>query len=837
MRIESIHIHGFGCLVDRRYEFPEGRCALVVENNESGKSTLAAAILAGLCGLPSRRRTGEAVKLKDVYKPWGSDNYSIEMIIEVAGRRLGIERDFAKGSFIVRDAETNKNIGLDFSEDLAEQFLRLPVDDFRRVAFISGKEVHHFASSANLRDGLAALVDGSQEDSSADKAVAAIDAAGYTLAGRGVKIDTAVSRLEKSIEEKKRRMDALDSALDAAGDEASLLEEHRTRHKALSGRLSALDAEYRAARLAEVRERIASARASCEEVTGLERKLAELVPYAEFPAEKGTQLEKAAARLAGQRSELGILNAKLERLQRDYDGAVVRVEAAGQFASANEDDLMALGSGEDAIRSARDAVRAKQGDVELEKRALRAEGIDADPARQGNAPGRLASYGLVGVGVVCWLAAIALLALRRPASVTALGLVVAGALAACAGIVGILRSGARSARARSRSISLAALTAQLEQADGLLTAATDRALRQLARLGVECAAEDALDVLGSTKIRLQKHIEDRGVRRALELDLSSASREVALRQEAIRDEEKTIADILSDARIDSTLPLNEAMKRFEDAEKLYAHYKQVRDTLLPAARKHLLPEEGLARLTVEEAELASQGDTAVDGPARTSSEVEAERQSTRSNLDATNTAMTELEKSVGACLDTYRAEYADLREELETLESEMRKALRFGKALGIAREVLREATATAHRRWAAALNERASGILAHLNPDYDNLRFDDSLGFTIRRSSDQRIVEKTDVDACLSTGAKDQIYLSVRLACCQELSGLGESIPIILDDPLIAADDSRFRTGLRCLVEQIAPGNQLIVLSCHHSRHLTLRDEPWFAENVTLVEL
>ena len=150
MRIRSIHIAGFGCLVDRDYEFPEGMAALVLENNERGKSTLAAAILAGLCGIPKRKAAGELVKPWDIYKPWNTESYAIEMHIEAAGKQFTIERDFARDRFTIRDANTNRDISAEFDQDLTLHFLRLPRDDFQRIAFISGKEVHRFSSSPNL---------------------------------------------------------------------------------------------------------------------------------------------------------------------------------------------------------------------------------------------------------------------------------------------------------------------------------------------------------------------------------------------------------------------------------------------------------------------------------------------------------------------------------------------------------------------------------------------------------------------------------------------------------------------------------------------------------------
>jgi len=219
-----------------------------------------------------------------------------------------------------------------------------------------------------------------------------------------------------------------------------------------------------------------------------------------------------------------------------------------------------------------------------------------------------------------------------------------------------------------------------------------------------------------------------------------------------------------------------------------------------------------------------------------SSEVEHERQSTRQELDSATNRLRELEGKIGTLVENYRRRYPALQEEVEELENELAKVTRFGQALDIAGSKLREVAQSTRRRWATALNDRASLILPRLNPDYDTLLFDDQLDFTVRRAADNRIIEKTLVDACLSTGAKDQIYLAARLACAAELSS-GEAVPVILDDALMSFDDRRFESALRCIVEKIASEQQVIILSCHKSRHERFAEADWFRKGVEMLRL
>jgi uncharacterized protein YhaN len=591
MRIESIDIHGFGCLVNRRYEFPADRAVLVIADNETGKSTLAAAILAALCGFPKRRQPGETVKLSEVYKPWNSETYAVEMDISVDGRSLRIERDFGKDTFVVRDRETGKDISAAYDKDLTAHILRLPREDFQRIAFISGKDVPSFGPAPGIQARLSALVEGSTEDTGAETAIAALDGSRYTLdSGGPLKTETATKRLSEGIAQKRQSMNALDVAMDAAAEDAGRLEQSKKLHAELSAELSALDSEVCVARSAEAQTN--------------ERRVAEL--------QAKLLIEQTEARLGA---------IKQERLAGKQLGVTIAI-------------------------------------------------------------------GGIGLAVISF----------------------------CAWLIGLINAG--------------------PSVGGAL-------------VGIAVAAYGAVR---------------------------------ASKAELLHSEEK------------------------------YGLERQIQDAQ------------------------AQESDASAHA-GRSSVEIEAEQRALRQELDNISATIIDLEKRVGATVDAYHRDYGSLHDDLQRLERELARAERFGKAIEVAKQVLRQVAEDSRRRWAAALNRSASSILPHLNPDYDDLRFDDSLGFTVRHVPDGRTLEQADIDARLSTGAKDQVYLAVRLACCEELSRGSESIPALLDDPLMAADDSRFASGLRYIVEEFAENNQVIVLSCSKRRHEALAGEEWFAERMQRVDL
>ncbi len=939
MRIERIHISGFGCLSERSYEFPADKATLVLESNESGKSTLAAAIVAGLCGFPKRKGAGELVKLQNVFKPWRGDEYAIEMEIEADGAHYVIERDFARDSFAIREKETNKDISAQCNSDLAYQFLKLPREDFIRLAIISGKEAHQFSSSPNIQARLSALVDGAPDETGGDVAIAALESAKYTL-DSSIKTETAIKRLSEAVAEKRTAMAALDLSMEAAGADAQALDEARARQKQLGEDLIASDNEYKAARLSEVRERIASMKANSGDVSELERKLAELESYSGFPIERSGQLAKAVARMGEKKTQALAIADKQASLQRNIDEIRTRIDAASRFANANEDDRSTLKSCEDSIKAAVELCVKKRNEIELEKRALAAEGVDskvslnnwrrfdhltntdreslrssretelsisaeqheAEAARLDSSTKlqiiiknrfvlRILGFALLSIGGLAGIAAFVNLMLHRTYSASTLIWAIASVLIAAAGIVQLSKASSLNADGKARlersikehqahvdsakarfeanssrmeaisdaagffspqemaaifkecertmgqSESLNSLMAQLSQLEESLESAKKRAVGVLNGFKLDVGSRDIIELLILTQEELARYINDRERMRAFELEISGLARDIERVRAGVSEEQAIAKDILNDAGIDKNLPFDEALRKFDEAEKLFRRYREIKDLLMPSAAKHAAPDEALARLGEEEADLALALDGVDIDTSRSSSAIENDRQTTRMELDKAALDVSVLEKKVGGCVDAYRNDYPRLREEVANLEIELQKATRFKAAIEVAAKVMREVSEKSRKRWASALNRRASIMLPHLNNSYDSLLFDDSLAFSIRHIAENRVIQKADIDACLSTGAKDQIYLAVRLACCSELSKLGESVPIILDDPLIAADDERFHSGFEFIARELPQNQQVIVLSCHESRHLQLQDEPWFAENVSVVSI
>ncbi|MEX2139416.1 MAG: AAA family ATPase [Pirellulales bacterium] len=67
----------------------------------------------------------------------------------------------------------------------------------------------------------------------------------------------------------------------------------------------------------------------------------------------------------------------------------------------------------------------------------------------------------------------------------------------------------------------------------------------------------------------------------------------------------------------------------------------------------------------------------------------------------------------------------------------------------------------------------------------------------------------------LSTGAREQLFLNLRLALVRRFAGQGKAMPLVLDDVLVNFDKQRAAAAATVFAEFAAAGHQLLVFTCH----------------------
>ena len=150
-----------------------------------------------------------------------------------------------------------------------------------------------------------------------------------------------------------------------------------------------------------------------------------------------------------------------------------------------------------------------------------------------------------------------------------------------------------------------------------------------------------------------------------------------------------------------------------------------------------------------------------------------------------------------------------LRERVGRIDSERARLENRYAALELALNELSGADEEMHARFAPTLSRETESIFRALTVGkYDRLTLDRDLTAAVRKEG-ETVPREAEL---LSRGARDQLYLAVRLALC-DLIPAEEPCPIILDDALLSFDDERMALSLDYLKE-ISRHRQVILFTC-----------------------
>ncbi len=141
------------------------------------------------------------------------------------------------------------------------------------------------------------------------------------------------------------------------------------------------------------------------------------------------------------------------------------------------------------------------------------------------------------------------------------------------------------------------------------------------------------------------------------------------------------------------------------------------------------------------------------------------------------------------------------------LQNEVERAYARSDDIKTALKIVREEQAAMSARLSPTIARLATEFLeAMTGGELSEVQIDD--GLTPRAAGgDGRLLGALQ----LSSGMRDQMYLSFRLAVCETLPA-DEPIPLILDDPFITFDSSRMARGEK-LLHELSKHRQVILLT------------------------
>ncbi len=154
--------------------------------------------------------------------------------------------------------------------------------------------------------------------------------------------------------------------------------------------------------------------------------------------------------------------------------------------------------------------------------------------------------------------------------------------------------------------------------------------------------------------------------------------------------------------------------------------------------------------------------------------------------------------------------------EIEALKEERREVARERDRLALLGRIVEEA----HRRFRDLhqpdVVRRTSAYLSRITDS----RYRRVVAGEERDQAHLRLLTKegrsVDVNGPLSTGTKEQVLLSLRLAVADHLDAAAERMPLFIDEGFVNWDDGRQRRGLE-LVSDLSGDRQVFVFTCHES--------------------
>ena len=966
MKILRLSIEGFGPLKGR-WDFDRDKLTLLVDDNERGKSSLLAAIAAGLYGLDDDKRTHRVVTPIDRWRPWHGGPYRLELEVDTGDERYSIRRDFEAGSVQVLNSR-GQDVTSDFRQgkdeyQIGHKLVGLDADEFEKCALVRqgeldqvvpGEEKARRASTLHAR--LENAADTHVGDTNATEAIQVLEGAlrKYTCAELETTgtVDNAIKALEAKLGMLQTEIAALEHDLGAISkpvDEmAALAEEERETRASLAQ----LDGERRGALAGDVQRQLDADEQHRAALQKLKDEARALESAAHVPVNAEAELRETVARYEEAQRNLETFELRRREEQKRERGTLESErDSLKSFAACevtDADRLVALASeirriGEEEERlkteafSFRDTLAGKGYEPErvqflisrfaalpeeeqkllrnqsglalafqtevagLER--MRTESTEALRAidAQRNAQ-RMPGWILLALGlaVTATGAVITMLRGQVPTGMIPLGL---GALGLLSGLGMLI--GAANARRAEREDSLQKLSdaqrrlnhlrGQRAEADVALTEISRRfSYRDPVELMREWAdyarlAEEFGPMLHPAE-RMQTLHEQRGrtlegargvlakIRDAnldpdhLESVSKSIRRGAAVRERLAEfersgsriDEERRVAEALVNGLKERALAMLRNAGLTYDPKRSWAeHFSEIgargrdrgrlallNDQMIPEAAKRVRPAAEIEGLRVQLKKIET-GEAAAEparkqsgkgrgeeSPPRSAIEIEQERDRLHAARERIEKRRSDLRVQIDETSRRYHADHPEKQGQKERIERALVHARRFKQAAELARETIQKVALDTHRRWAEYLNQRVAELLKVVGTKVVELRFGEDLDFSVRFWNGQPVARGKAV-VQLSSGARDQLHLAVRLAIAEYLSRGPLPLPFLVDDAFATSDDERARAGMKLLLEHFSKRHQIVMVTCHRKRYETLAalDPDLYRERVQLLDL
>lgn len=355
MKILKLRADGFGPLRGE-YAFNADGVTLLVDDNERGKSSLMAAVTAGLYGLDGDRRTHRVITPLERWRPWDGGPFRLELDLEHQGERYTVIRDFDRNIAEVWN-ERGQELSHEFRDGdaiaVGRKLLGLDAVEFEKCALVRQGELdlvvedeERMRRASTLQARLEEAADSRGGDASAIEAIQALDQAmaQYTCPElpSTVRVETAIQRLRTGLEALEVELNALEHDLERVrqplDDLAGLDDEDR----ALRLQRTGLEGALRAQRAAVARRRLEEDQALGIEIERLSAEAEAAAGTRDVPASAEAELRDLLGRLEAARQKLAEFDTRAREAAEEDARRSAEIEALGPYENSTHADADAL---------------------------------------------------------------------------------------------------------------------------------------------------------------------------------------------------------------------------------------------------------------------------------------------------------------------------------------------------------------------------------------------------------------------------------------------------------------------------------------------------------------
>ncbi|HEX4998159.1 MAG TPA: AAA family ATPase [Terriglobia bacterium] len=756
MRIENIHIAGFGVWSEKDWNSLAPGINLFYGPNEAGKSTLMAFVRAILFGF---ERRGGARR----YEPVSGGAHGGWLDLNVAGSRLRIERKpgrSVRGTVVVTDETTSAG------EERLEALLAGTTRTLYHNVFAFGlEELEHFHTLEEHEVAQhiagAGLGVGAARWSSVQRDLEDRESALFLSRGQSGTINAALKELEAArsdlerTEHQPRDYWTAREARSRLESEAAALEE------------ALIDAKQRAARY----EKRVNAKPARERRNRIDAQLDALPKVDQFPEGGVERLALLDRQREDLRTELGQIDREIAR-RRGRKGEISPMIDPADYARRARilEALRSLGPKLDATRRLERLVEDRRAAAARNQESL------AATCKRLRPPSMAAFLTFIGI---LWAGAAGFVALGRPPILAGIAIGVS--------LIPLIWYRKRAAdfvqsesRARDARETLESASRERESAR-VETQQIEGEIRKLIGKS-EIVAED-IDLRSQELERLAAIAEEgRRLDAAIEHAKAEADR-VRRQMETVR---QAVATLLEEAGAASEADLLERAEVFKRRRELLFE----RDRIPPDPETGLLFDMGLSE------------EEAYESASHEALELELRLNETRRESGRIEERIAIMERS---------EERARALTKQEAIVERIDSAADKWAVIALCRALLDET-----RRVYEA--ERQPQVLRHASSFFATMTGGRYIRAIAPLDGTEIQVERADgvrlAPSMLSRGTAEQLYLAMRLALAREYANHVEPLPLVFDDVFVNFDPTRIRGTIQA-VRELAESHQAMIFTCH----------------------